>query len=263
MARGPLPSWRLWIDQLPRPGYANMAIDQALLDRAQQGECWLRLYAWEPYCLSFGRHEPALRRYDRDRIRDLGLDTVRRPTGGRAVWHSRELTYAVAAPCRCFGTLAEAYLEIHDTLAQALMELGVQASLAPPTRAARLHEGACFARAAGGEVMTAERKVIGSAQLRLGTAMLQHGSILLQDDQAVVAQLAIDADAPFLPQDTVEFPALLDRESAPAELIEAIGTRARARWPGTWRLVRQAPVVLEAASEIYPAFRSPAWTWKR
>jgi lipoate-protein ligase A len=106
--------WHLWLDQTPRPGWANMAIDQALLDRAErQGESWLRLYRWAPHCLSFGRHEPATRRYDPDRIAELGLDTVRRPTGGRAVWHAQELTYAVAAPSARFGSLPAAYLEIH------------------------------------------------------------------------------------------------------------------------------------------------------
>src|SRR3954447_19086414 len=140
--------WFLWVDETPRPGWANMAIDEALLDRAEQvGESWLRLYTWKPHCLSFGRHEPAARRYDVDRVTALGIDTVRRPTGGRAVWHSRELTYAVVSPCCYFGSLAQAYLEIHETLAQALTELGVDASLAPQSRAAGLHEGACFERA--------------------------------------------------------------------------------------------------------------------
>jgi hypothetical protein len=93
--------------------------------------------------------------------------------------------------------------------------------------------------------------------------LLQHGSILLQDEQALVAQLSIDADANLLPQQPADFPALLDREASIAELIEAIGRRVRARWPGTWRPMRQAPEVLGAASELYPTFRSPAWTWKR
>ena len=103
-----------------------MARDQALLDLAERsGGAFLRLYRWEPFCLSFGRHEPALRRYDRNRIRDLGLSCVRRPTGGRAVWHARELTYAVAAPLDAFGGLREAYHAIHQTIARALSSFGV------------------------------------------------------------------------------------------------------------------------------------------
>ena len=78
--------WCLLIDEA-RPGWENMAIDSALLDLVDRsGGAFLRLYRWEPHCLSFGRHEPASRRYDRARIAELGLDCVRRPTGGRAVW---------------------------------------------------------------------------------------------------------------------------------------------------------------------------------
>ena len=87
--------WVLWQDLTPRDGAHNMAIDLALLQRAARDrECWLRLYTWRPYCLSFGRNEPAERRYNRVKIRQAGLAVVRRPTGGRAVWHARELTYA-------------------------------------------------------------------------------------------------------------------------------------------------------------------------
>ena len=105
-----------WIDGEPRPGWHNMALDAAMLDRAEAtGRTLARLYRWAPPCLSFGRHEPAGRRYDRARIEDLRLDCVRRPTGGRAVWHARELTYAVAAPTS-FGSLPQAYRRIHGAL---------------------------------------------------------------------------------------------------------------------------------------------------
>ena len=100
--------WTLLVDPAGRPGWHNMAVDQALLDLAAgEGRAFLRIYRWEPSCLSFGRNEPALRRYDRAAIERQGLDTVRRPTGGRAVWHADEVTYAVAAPIDTFGSLAE------------------------------------------------------------------------------------------------------------------------------------------------------------
>ena len=131
--KGSFQSWHLWIDEAPRPGWANMAIDTSLLERAERlGEGWLRLYRWNPSCLSFGRHEPATRRYDIHQIEALGLDTVRRPTGGRAVWHARELTYAVAAPSVRLGSLQSAYLEIHRMIAEALECLGATVSLAAP-----------------------------------------------------------------------------------------------------------------------------------
>src|SRR5919199_4085021 len=145
--------WQLWVDATPRPGWANMAIDQVLLDRAESGgERWLRLYGWHPHCLSFGRHEPAARRYDRARVEALGLDVVRRPTGGRAVWHGREVTYAVAAPCAGLGTRRESYLEIHRMLLEALRRLGIAGRLAPSGRAVGMDAGACFASPVGGEI---------------------------------------------------------------------------------------------------------------
>jgi lipoate-protein ligase A len=236
-----------------------MAIDQALLDRAEQwGERWLRLYTWQPHCLSFGRHEPVVRRYDTDRIAALEIDTVRRPTGGRAVWHSHELTYAVAAPCPDFGSLHEAYLEIHRLLVEALLGLGVPAWLAPCIAPVPLHGGACFSQAAGGEVMAGPRKVVGSAQLRHRGALLQHGSILLRDEQHLVARLtkgwAFVPD-PFLPPSSEAL--------CIAGLTKAITKAFQTHWPGPWLNISSSEALLQAASSYYPQFRSPAWTWKR
>ena len=69
-------SWLLLHDG-PACGTWNMALDEALLEAAGDGQCALRLYAWDPPAISFGRNEPALRRYDRDAISSRGLDTVR------------------------------------------------------------------------------------------------------------------------------------------------------------------------------------------
>src|SRR5206468_5183091 len=124
--------------------------------------------------------------YDRALIAARGSPVVRRPTGGRAVWHEHEVTYAVAAPIAAFGSLAESYRDIHGRLARALCTLGVDARLAPAGPSAPLGSGACFAASAGGEVLVGGRKVVGSAQVRRGTAFLQHGSILLDGSQDVV-----------------------------------------------------------------------------
>jgi lipoyl(octanoyl) transferase len=242
-----------------------MGIDQTLLDRAeQQGESWLRLYQWQPHCLSFGRHEPATRRYDVDRIRELGLDTVRRPTGGRAVWHHQELTYSVAAPTDRLGSLQAAYLEIHRMLAAALGELGIPTSLAAPTRTAPVDAGACFAQAAGGEVMVGGRKVVGSAQLRRGTALLQHGSILLDDDQSLVASLTRDARGrPGSNSPTSPLSTMVGRGLSPRDVIEAVARAAATRWRGVWQRVADPGTILNAATAHFAQFRSSAWTWAR
>src|SRR6266699_3475813 len=134
------------LDAAGRPGAENMAIDATLLDRANDtGVSFLRLYRFDPPCLSLGRNEPAAR-YNHTEIARRGLDAVRRPTGGRAVWHEHEVTYAVAAAIAAFGSLRAAYRAIHERLAAALRCLGADASLAPDRLAARPPDrpGTCF-----------------------------------------------------------------------------------------------------------------------
>lgn len=240
-----------------------MAVDLALLDlAATEGTALLRLYRWDPFCLSFGRHEPALRRYDRGRIGDLGLDCVRRPTGGRAVWHARELTYAVAAPLRLFGGLREAYHAIHASLARAIERIGARPALAPA--GARLplpsHPGSCFAAPVGGEVLLEGRKALGSAQLRRDDAVLQHGSLLLEDDQSLVAELGSRSGAPGA---EITLSEALGRPVGWDAAAEAI----RTEWDGSFACRDAGTGLLErirTRTAVHaPHFRDPAWTWSR
>lgn len=237
-----------------------MAIDQGLLDLAERGTACLRLYRWHPSCLSFGRNEPATRRYDRGRIAELGLDIVRRPTGGRAVWHADELTYAVACPAARFGSLPQAYRVIHETLARAIAEIGVATSLAPVGRmAAGLDAGACFASPAGGEIMAGGHKVVGSAQLRQGDAMLQHGSVLLGGTQDVVAGITRGFAGPSLDAPLAQ---LLERPVGFDEAAAAIGAAA-SEWPDEWDEIEDPAAVLGAAEPHLERFHSEEWTWRR
>jgi lipoate-protein ligase A len=156
-----------------------MATDEALLDRvvrSGEGGAFLRLYRWDPPTLSIGRNQP---------IAAARVPTVRRPTGGKAVWHDDEVTYAVVAPIGLFGSLRNAYCEIHTRLATALRSLGVDASLAPNRPTVRPSDGptSCFAMPVGGEIVVHGRKLVGSAQVRKRDAFLQHGSILLDGAQ--------------------------------------------------------------------------------
>ncbi|HSB53669.1 MAG TPA: lipoate--protein ligase family protein [Gemmatimonadales bacterium] len=246
----------LALDHEARSGAENMAVDQTLLDRADQsGAGFLRLYRWAPFCLSFGRHEPALRRYDRTRIASLGLDVVRRPTGGRAVWHARELTYSVAAPIAWFGSLSESYCEIHRLLARALERLGVPALLAPSERTPNVGSGACFASPVGGEVLVHGRKLVGSAQVRQGSAFLQHGSILLADDQEMVARVT-RGEAPA--SDEITLSEALGREVTFSEAADAVTATL-----GDDLDLSEAPIAPAADPEHLARFRDPAWTWRR
>jgi lipoyl(octanoyl) transferase len=253
-----VPGWQRWLDLTGRPGWQNMAIDQTLLDRAGRGERWLRLYRWSPHCLSFGRHEPALRRYHRSRIRDLGLDVVRRPTGGRAVWHAEELTYALAVPSVVLGGLRQAYEEIHRMLIAALRLLAVEAELAQARGAPGIDAGACFSSPAGGEILVGGRKAVGSAQLREGGALLQHGSILLAGRQALVHELTVGSAAPDLAGPIRE---PKDGAPDPARVADAVATAASERWGGEWSPTAVSEAVVGEAGRHELRFRSPDWTW--
>ena len=175
--------WQYLVDPVGHSGAVNMAMDQALLDEAgRSGTATLRLYRWDPPCLSLGRNEAP---FDQP-----GCDVVRRPTGGRSVWHEHEVTYAVAAPIALFGKLRTAYVAIHERLAAALRSLGAHVTLAPDRRLAPLPDrpAACFDTCAGGEIVAGGggRKLVGSAQRRQGSALLQHGSILLAGSQRML-----------------------------------------------------------------------------
>lgn len=252
-----------WVDAEPRPGWWQMARDTAMLDLARAtGALLIRLYVWAPHCLSFGSHEPASRRYDRTRIEQLGLDCVRRPTGGRAVWHARELTYAVAAPERRLGSLTDAYHAIHEWMAGALARLGAAPALAPRRAAPGVDAGPCFTAAVGGEVLVGGHKIVGSAQLRREGALLQHGSMLLEDDQDLVRSLLTGDRAPGDPAPEAPLARVLGRPVSFEEAAGAVSAEMAARQLPSFE--RRGPAALDRlAARFEPQFRSPAWTWRR
>lgn len=168
-----------------------MAVDEALARCRSPGEATLRIYRWTRPTLSFGRNQSARGRYDPHALRSLGVDAVRRPTGGREVLHDRELTYAVVVPVAGPGSLRAVYRQVNQALVEALAALGVRGGLAEPgERTPRPDAGACFGEPAAGEVMAAGRKLVGSAQVRLGSTLLQHGSLLLDRSPVGLESLA-------------------------------------------------------------------------
>lgn len=251
--------WRVLIEARGRSGPENMALDQQLLEEVElRDDCvaYLRLYRWEPPCLSFGRNERALVRYHRPLIEELNLAVVRRPTGGRAVWHDQEVTYSVVAPVVAFGSLRESYRAVHARLLQALRKLGVPGSLSPePGRAAPLDFGPCFSAPVGGEIVIDGKKLVGSAQVRLKRAFLQHGSILLDGDQRPVVSVTRGSSA------AVHLATLrqtLGREVSFDEVARAI-VAAWAVSGETLELVRDIPI----DTRLPTFFSSPDWIWRR
>ena len=248
-------TWSLFVEPDGQPGAVNMAIDAWLLEQADRtGGAVLRLYRFVPPCLSLGRNEPARERYDREAISRLRLDVVRRPTGGRAVWHEHELTYAVAAPVAAFGSLRDSYRAIHGRLAAALRALGADATLAPdrPTAPRPDRPGPCFAMPIGGEVLVGGRKVIGSAQVRAGRAFLQHGSILLAGSQEVLGAVSRQPSA----VSATTLSAALGRPVGFDEVANAI-VRA---WDDVTPTAPYRPLPSRTAAA---RCSDPAWTWRR
>ncbi len=176
--------WRLLLDK-PASGAWNMAVDEVLLDGVAAGTAppTLRFYAWTPPCLSLGYFQP-FDVVDVDGCRALGVEVVRRPTGGRAILHDRELTYSVALPASVLGHdggVLPSYYRLSLALQDGLRRLGVPATLAPESASSSAGHGpVCFDRPSAHEILLRGRKLVGSAQMRRGGGLLQHGSILIE-----------------------------------------------------------------------------------
>jgi lipoate-protein ligase A len=255
----------------PGRGAWNMAVDEAMMDSARHGLVTVRFYEWQPGCLSFGRNQTAAGLYDADEARTRGIDVVRRPTGGRAVYHHRELTYSVTAPVDEWGSLRDAYCRINHALAAGLQSLGAPVTCAGDDRGAapRPIARACFRDPLPGEVTAAGRKLVGSAQWRDGAALLQHGSILLENEQNVTEQLRVrpDGEVATNPHGShggaIGLANLIEDLPPSREIVAALGAGFRAEF----RLEAEAGELDEgevaAASHLVERYRDPTWTWRR
>jgi lipoyl(octanoyl) transferase len=256
-------AWRYLVSP-PLTGAENMAWDEALMARARRtGEAVLRVYAWSAPTLSLGRNQTARGAYDLARAAERGIDFVRRPTGGRALLHHREVTYSVTAPETFDPSPRGAYERINVVLLDALRALGVPASLAAtPSRTPAPGLSPCFAQPSAGEIVLGAGKLVGSAQWRHAGAMLQHGSILIHDDQALIGELMLEPDSVSLPAAATLHQALgVDApfRGVSDALIAALEHREA---PGAEPLVVDGILArdIDAAAERY---RDPAWTWRR
>lgn len=181
------PVWR-FIPLLDASGELQMAIDSWLLKqhREKNHPPCLRFYTWNPPAISLGvsqkRHIPN-HWYNIDYHGQL-LQVVKRPSGGRGVLHQGDLTYSVITSCSQ-GSVAEIYGEISQFLITGWQELGVSLSLGKPKQP-YLQSANCFSLATNADLIDSEgNKFIGSAQLRQGNFVLQHGSMLLRCDRTL------------------------------------------------------------------------------
>ncbi len=192
LSMGPTVNTIRLIEDGPLPGTLNMAIDEALLNSAMElGIATLRFYAWDVPTLSLGYFQPQA---DRNRHRSSdSCPLVRRHSGGGAIVHDHELTYALAWPLparnrivgRADDLANQLYSTIHQQFVSVLRSASVPAALFPSGgETPRPEPFLCFQRRAEGDVVCAGHKILGSAQRRRQGAILQHGSLLLARSHA-------------------------------------------------------------------------------
>jgi len=174
-----------------KPGAWHMAFDEMLIHRVDAGlsEPCVRFYSWSPWCVTLGSFQAAEEQLQLHRLAAAGFDAVKRPTGGRAVFHAQELTYTICAPKAVApwgNTLGQTYDWVAERLLRGLENVGFQGGLergstenleSPEERHSA--KPPCFCSASRAEIVWEGRKVVGSAQRRTRNAFLQHGSIPL------------------------------------------------------------------------------------
>ncbi len=182
-------TWRLVLEPVLATGAANMALDEAVASWVAQGQVppTLRIYGWSSRTISIGRFQAAAD-IDRTAVRAQGVEMVRRPTGGRALLHAQEVTYAVALPrdhALAAGGVLETYRRISQGLVAALVHLGL--SVDPRVarkRPSGASSAACFEVPSAYEITVGGKKLIGSAQCTREGYVLQHGSVPLTGSPA-------------------------------------------------------------------------------
>lgn len=216
-------TWRL-IPLLEAPGKVQMALDSWLLMQHLQGKHppTLRFYTWKPAAISLGYHQHHWSAHWQHLTwQGAALELVRRPTGGRAVLHQGDLTYAVVTSGLAASRL-QAYKTICEFLIQGWRSLGVNLQYGQVGRG-YMHNLNCFSIATSADLVLADgSKLIGSAQLRRGSSALQHGSMPLFADSALFQQ--VFEGAPTLPALPLALPQAIAIQTVMKALIASAGS---------------------------------------
>jgi lipoate-protein ligase A len=245
----------------PADGVTNMAVDEALMLRAsERGEAVFRIYGWSSPTLSLGRNQRARDQYNLAAAAARGVSFVRRPTGGRALLHHREITYSATLPVSSAADSRSAYDFINDVLIDGLRRLGAGVGRASGTPALPPGPRPCFDVPSEHEIVLGTRKLVGSAQWRHGGALLQHGSILVQDDQQVIASVMHEPSATPRAATLAE---ALGREPSVEELGQLLRDALRDRTGSAIGELRPDAVLLGAVDRLSGTYRDDAWTWRR
>ncbi len=249
-----------------------MAIDQAIAELyATHTLPTLRFYRWAPACLSLGLGQRLERDVDQAACAALGIDIVRRPTGGRAILHDQEVTYSLVTaadgPFIRAQSIAQSYRTISEALCVGLRQLGVVPELAPRLSPRSVTSAACFDVPSDYEITVQGRKLVGSAQARRHGMLLQHGTILLHadvDTWTAVLRLPPALNSPALARRLIA----LDEALGYAPSFETVVAALTRGFAETWQ-IRLIPGTLSAAEEARAAelvrakYANPAWTARR
>ncbi|MEA1972687.1 MAG: octanoyltransferase, partial [Candidatus Cloacimonadota bacterium] len=194
--------WRVIVHQNRLSPAENMAIDEAILlgNIAGTSTPTIRFYEWEPATASIGYNQSAKKEVDFDLLHKYNYGFVRRPTGGRLVLHNDEITYAVISKTveRLAGNITKSYSEISKALAAGLQKIGVDVAFEKGVLSSahqREANNPCFTSASKYELKYKKKKIVGSAQVRKEDCLLQHGSILLDYSQNIVADIIPNLDS--------------------------------------------------------------------
>lgn len=195
-------------------GTLNMATDQAIMEAVGDGKVppTLRFYQWSPPCLSLGYAQP-IEDVDINRVLSKGWGIVRRPTGGRAILHTDELTYSISFPQDhplVAGDILTSYQRLSQALTEGLIQLGMEIETAPRDKRGE-QNAVCFVVPSAYEITAQHKKLIGSAQVRRQKAVLQHGSLPLHGDLGRIC-------------DALAFPDDLQREAAKEQVRDRATT---------------------------------------
>lgn len=180
--------WRLIKDSY-HTGFMNMAIDEAIMIAHREGLVppTIRFYQWSPPAVSLGYFQDLQKEIDVDVCQDMGIDIVRRPTGGKAVLHDKELTYSFIIRENhplVNNSILETYKKISGGMIRGLSYIGVTAELVPLREKSEIHhsdfKSICFSVPSQYEVQVEGKKIVGSAQVRKREIVLQHGSLLIE-----------------------------------------------------------------------------------
>jgi lipoate-protein ligase A len=259
--------WRLLIHQ-NLPGCRQMAIDEALYRLARsESTPVLRFYTWQRPTLSLGYFQQYKRVVQESFVVHNNIDVVRRITGGRAVLHQQEVTYALAAPLNGIfeaHSLQETYRLIADALHLGLAKTGLDdLSISMESRGdAAIQESRlpqCYVSVSQFEHAAATKKIIGSAQKRSRDRFLQHGSILLDFD-LLLQNGCIKKPDPMIEKKVAPLNRILDRKVPISEIVTNFHAAFESYFQVRIQPSEMTEQEMELANSLEPVYRSEDWT---